>query len=136
VKALTLWQPYASLCALGVKTIKTRSWPAPKALIGQRIAIHAATRTANNRVTAPACMNYRHLRWATRLENDADKHRDGTVLYGTRNPMARLTPAAVVTIRRLYAQGGVTQAALAAEFGVTTMTINRAVRHQLWTVLQ
>ena len=81
-------------------------------------------------------MNYRHLRWATRLENDADKHRDGTVLYGTRNPMARLTPAAVVTIRRLYAQGGVTQAALAAEFGVTTMTINRAVRHQLWTVLQ
>ena len=27
-----------------VKTIETRSWPAPKALIGQRIAIHAAAR--------------------------------------------------------------------------------------------
>lgn len=25
-KALTLWEPWASLCALGVKTIETRSW--------------------------------------------------------------------------------------------------------------
>jgi hypothetical protein len=41
---LTLWQPWASLCALGVKTIETRSWPAPKSLIGQRIGIHAAAR--------------------------------------------------------------------------------------------
>jgi len=72
VKALTLWQPWASLCVLRpmcddcsgtgrccdtfgdnwepcttchpFKTIETRSWPAPKALIGQRIAIHAAKR--------------------------------------------------------------------------------------------
>jgi len=81
MKALTLWQPWASLCVLpqpcscgapivwhhGVwchresfgftntcrtpgqllnarpfKTVETRSWCAPKALIGQRIAIHAA----------------------------------------------------------------------------------------------
>lgn len=46
MKALTLWQPWASLIALGHKTIETRSWPARKSLIGQRIAIHAATRTA------------------------------------------------------------------------------------------
>lgn len=30
------------LTALGVKTIETRTWPAPKSIIGQRIAIHAA----------------------------------------------------------------------------------------------
>lgn len=41
MKALTLHQPWASLIALGVKTIETRSWRAPQALIGQRIAIHA-----------------------------------------------------------------------------------------------
>lgn len=42
--ALTLWQPWASLIAIGVKRYETRSWPAPERLIGQRIAIHAAKR--------------------------------------------------------------------------------------------
>jgi hypothetical protein len=42
VKTITLWQPWAQLIALKAKTIETRSWPAPRALIGQRIAIHAA----------------------------------------------------------------------------------------------
>lgn len=47
-KALSLWQPYASLIAIGailpepVKPYETRSWPPPPWLIGQRIAIHAA----------------------------------------------------------------------------------------------
>lgn len=44
VKAITLHQPWASLIALGVKKIETRSWPAPKGLIGQRIAIHAGSK--------------------------------------------------------------------------------------------
>lgn len=42
--ALTLWQPWASLMAIGVKSIETRSWPAPVKLIGDRIALHAAAR--------------------------------------------------------------------------------------------
>src|SRR5262245_17702507 len=39
IKALSLWQPYASLMAIGAKKIETRSWPT-----GYRglIAIHAA----------------------------------------------------------------------------------------------
>lgn len=41
---LTLHQPLATLMALKVKTIETRSWPAPKSLIGQRMGIHAAKR--------------------------------------------------------------------------------------------
>ena len=41
MKALTVRQPRATLIALGVKTIETRSWRAPASLIGQRIAIHA-----------------------------------------------------------------------------------------------
>ena len=43
MKALTLWQPYAS--AIGrVKRNETRSWPAPRCVWGQDIAIHAAAR--------------------------------------------------------------------------------------------
>lgn len=41
MRAISLNQPYASLIALGSKRIETRHWAAPKALIGQRIAIYA-----------------------------------------------------------------------------------------------
>ena len=41
MKALTIRQPWASLIALGVKHIETRSWRASQSLIGQTIAIHA-----------------------------------------------------------------------------------------------
>ena len=41
MRALTLHQPWATLIALGIKTIETRSWPPPRDLIGQTIAIHA-----------------------------------------------------------------------------------------------
>ena len=44
MKAITLWQPWASLIAVGVKTSETRSWAAPQSLWGERIAIHAAKR--------------------------------------------------------------------------------------------
>ncbi len=42
MKALSLWQPWASLMADGRKIIETRHWPAPQWLIGQEYAIHAA----------------------------------------------------------------------------------------------
>lgn len=42
--AMTLWQPWASLVALGLKPYETRDRPAPHRLRGQRIAIHAALR--------------------------------------------------------------------------------------------
>lgn len=41
MRAISLWQPYASLIAIGAKRIETRSWP-PKGLrVGEQIAIHA-----------------------------------------------------------------------------------------------
>lgn len=42
--AVTEAQPGATLVALGVKTILTRSKPAPASLIGQRFAIHAGAK--------------------------------------------------------------------------------------------
>lgn len=43
--AITLHQPWATLIALGIKTVETRSWPAPERLLGQVIAVHAGKRT-------------------------------------------------------------------------------------------
>ena len=41
---ITLHQPWATLITLGIKTVETRSWPAPERLLGQTIAIHAGRR--------------------------------------------------------------------------------------------
>ena len=41
MKAITLHEPWATLIAYQVKNIETRSWPAPRSIVGQRIAIHA-----------------------------------------------------------------------------------------------
>lgn len=42
MKAISLWQPWASLIACGAKIYETRDWAPPRNLIGQPIAIHAA----------------------------------------------------------------------------------------------
>jgi activating signal cointegrator 1 len=39
MKALSIWQPWASFIMSGHKKIETRSWPAPYPIRGQRIAI-------------------------------------------------------------------------------------------------
>ncbi len=39
MKALSVWQPWASLIVSGKKKIETRPWPAPYSIRGQRIAI-------------------------------------------------------------------------------------------------
>ena len=44
MKALTIWQPWASLIIEGLKPREFRSWAAPKSVVGQRIVIHAAKR--------------------------------------------------------------------------------------------
>lgn len=42
MKAISLWQPWASLIAAGAKPYETRHWAPPRELIGATIAIHAA----------------------------------------------------------------------------------------------
>ena len=41
---LSLWQPWATLWALGEKVIETRHWDLPPSMVGQTIYIHAAMR--------------------------------------------------------------------------------------------
>jgi len=43
VKALTIWQPWASLIGQAIKSVENRSWEAPWVL-GKRIAIHAGNK--------------------------------------------------------------------------------------------
>jgi hypothetical protein len=44
MKALTVWQPWATLIAISAKPYEFRGWKPPQSLVGQRIAIHAGAR--------------------------------------------------------------------------------------------
>lgn len=44
MKALTIWQPWATLIAIGAKPYEFRGWMAPSWVCGKRIAIHAGAR--------------------------------------------------------------------------------------------
>lgn len=44
MRAITIWQPWASLIIAGAKPFEWRPWAAPSWLIGERIVIHAGAR--------------------------------------------------------------------------------------------
>ena len=44
MKAITIWQPWASLIVAGAKPYEFRGWEPPRSIQGQRIAIHAGAR--------------------------------------------------------------------------------------------
>jgi hypothetical protein len=50
MKALTIWQPWASLIILGHKRVEWRGWPPPQRLVGRRLVIHAAARPCRREV--------------------------------------------------------------------------------------
>ena len=39
MKAISIWQPFATMIVKGYKVYETRGWPAPPSVFGQRIAI-------------------------------------------------------------------------------------------------
>jgi hypothetical protein len=48
MRALTIWQPYATLSINGWKRFEFRDYKMPAHIIGQRIAVHAAVRKPRN----------------------------------------------------------------------------------------
>lgn len=50
MKCISLWQPWASAVAMGLKRYETRSWACPPSLIGKPLAIHAAKRDTDEQL--------------------------------------------------------------------------------------
>lgn len=75
-----------------------------------------------------ACINPRHLRWATQAENQADRRIDGTMCIGENSPSAKLNDAAVIEILKSDEPHHL----MAKRYGVTQPTISRVVRRESW----
>lgn len=78
------------------------------------------------------CLNPRHLRWATRKENEADKIAAGRTNRGSRNGRSKLTEAQVQEIRRLRVEQELTHQALAERFNCSRRMIGFILRGSHW----
>ena len=81
-----------------------------------------------------ACINPRHVRWATHIENEADKIIHDTLLRGERNPQAKLTERDVLAIRAMEGRFYLREAA--ARFGISISTAHRIWRREVWSWLK
>lgn len=83
----------------------------------------------------PSCLNPRHLRWATRSENQLDRAKDGTSNHGERSAHTHLTEFDVAAIRH-YASCGTKQKVLASHYGVTQSCISEIVNYKTWNIVR
>jgi hypothetical protein len=89
----------------------------------------------------PPCINPAHLYLGGPADNVRDRvarnrsyrgpKRSG-ILRGEASPNAKLTAAAAREIRRRYNAGGITQLAIAREYGVAQTTIGDVIGRRRW----
>jgi hypothetical protein len=92
-----------------------------------------------HRCDNPPCVNPAHLWLGTHAENHADREAKGRggqwMTRGESHVNHKLTADQVREIRSRYAAGGVSQASLAASFGVSDQLISLIVRRKKWAHL-
>jgi hypothetical protein len=87
-----------------------------------------------HRCDVPTCCNPAHLFLGSRADNNRDRAEKGRngVHRGMSNPNRVVTAGQVAEMRRRYQRGGVTQMALAAEYGIKQPQVSRIVRGESW----
>jgi len=82
-----------------------------------------------------SCINWHHIRWASRVENSDDKIIHSRTNRGERSATAKLTQDKVLAIRSIWDRGEMTQPELGKKFGVATPTVGAICRRKIWAWL-
>lgn len=88
---------------------------------------HHAAHSCGNR----ACVNPRHIRWATVSENQMDKHSHGRMPVGEAVHSAKLTTRKVRAMKHMR-RSGLSYQVIAERFGVARSTATRAIVGDYW----
>lgn len=80
------------------------------------------------------CVNPKHLRWATRQENVADKFTHGTTLRGEMSPGAKLTADDVMAIKSMAANK-FSQSEIATTYGIHQSMVSKILSGIAWSWL-
>lgn len=78
------------------------------------------------------CVHPKHVRWATHLENEADKKLHGTAAIGVRHGRAVLSEEKVLSIRA--SKGSCSE--VGKQFGISFKQVSRIRRRQSWSHLR
>lgn len=95
-------------------------------LLANEVAMHSCDN--------PPCCNPAHLSVGSPKDNSDDRDRKGrNVNYvGSKHGVSKLTEKDVICIRKLYAEGGITQTAIAAIYGVHKSLISIIICRKGW----
>lgn len=125
MKALTVYQPWASLIVAGLKPYEFRGWRAHKSIVGQRIAIHASARKIPDKEVRWMIMHLNGPKaWETGLKPEA-------LAWLQR---ARLDPSSLwrsVVLGTAVLGEPVLASSIVSEFGATVNDSER-MEHSQW----
>lgn len=124
------WLAHCDRHGYGVFSLYHTDYLAPRimlAITGKRNDNLDVRHSCNN----PACINPKHLRFGTPLENQHDRILAGTHNIGSRNGHAKLTELDIPIIRNLAEI--MTQTTIGKLFNVSHSTINYIVKNKNWT---
>ena len=76
------------------------------------------------------CCSPKHIRWATKAQNEADKLSHGTHNRGEQHGMSKLTEAKVIEIMAM--RGSMSQREIGERFGVSQQNISMICRRKRW----
>lgn len=76
-----------------------------------------------------------NLRWATRAENARDTIRHGRSTRGSKSGTAKITEGEVVSIRKQYATGMVSQSELSRRYGLSQPHVCSILNRKSWSWL-
>ncbi|GGI82025.1 hypothetical protein GCM10007973_18070 [Polymorphobacter multimanifer] len=128
MKALTIFQPWASLIIIGAKPFEFRGWRPPSSLVGQRLVVHAAAREVDTReVHQLVRLLEAGGRFAahTCLKPDLALPLLRDWMNGTELPLAAGLGTAIVGVARLGTE-------ISAEFGLNRANDSDRDMHSNW----
>jgi hypothetical protein len=78
MKALTIWQPWASLIMAGCKPYEFRRWAAPQRLVGQRLVTGQMRHVNGGEVAGPARVPARSIHAWPRFPAESGSHSEAS----------------------------------------------------------